>query len=181
MDITEIMNNPNFPSILTLISTVIGACIGAVLGVIIPNHLRSKSDDRLFRKNKLELLYDDINNWFNATFSVIVLNFYLVIDKKMDWNGYINLIKNTDFEKEKVFFKSEIIISLYFKELETDFINLTQANQGINKYISNDIRNAYFAGDDILIFKTNFHAKVTETIALAERLKNHIKEIAQKI
>ena len=88
---------------------------------------------------------------------------------------------NSNIEKEKVFFKSEIIINLYFKELETDFTNLTKANQSITKFINNGIKKAYLSGDDILIFKPDFHTRVLETTALAEKLKDHIKEIAQKI
>ena len=179
MTFEELLNNPNFPAIVGLTGAVFGAAISALFGVIIPNYLRSKSEYRALRKNKLEILYDDINNWFTTTFCMVALNFYLVFDKKIDWNGYLDLIINS--EKEKVFFKSEIIINLYFKELETDFTNLTKANQGITKFINNEIKKAYLSGNDILVFKSDFHAWVLETTALAEKLKDHIKEIAQKI
>jgi gas vesicle protein len=175
----ESINNPLIPSIISLIATLVGAVIGAIFGVIIPNYLRTKSEYKSFRRGKLELLYDDINNWFINSYSNIVLNFYFVFDKKIDWNGYLDMINNSN--KEKVFFKSEIIISLYFKELESDFINLTKANQTITKYINNDIKKAYLAGNDILIFKSDFHEKSIETAALAEKLKNHIKDIAKRI
>jgi hypothetical protein len=181
MDFKELMNNPNFPAILTLTGTVFGAGISAVFGVIIPNYLRSKSEYRLFRRNKLELLYDDINNWFNTSFNVFVLNFYLVLDNKTDWNSYLDYINKSNLEKEKVFFKSEIIINLYFKELEIDFINLTKANQAIIKFINTEIKKNYEMSDDIHIFKPDFHTKVMEIIALAEKLKVHIKDIARRI
>ena len=141
MTFKELLNTPNSPAILGLTGVVFGAAISAVFGVIIPNYLRSKSEYRTLRRNKLESLYDDINNWFTTTFCLVVLNFYFVFDKKINWDGYLDLIINS--EKEKVFFKSEIIINLYFKELETDFINLTKANQGITKFINNEIKEPF--------------------------------------
>ena len=171
------INNPLIPAIIALIGTM----VGAIFGGIIPHFLRVKTEYKSFRKNKLESLYDDLNNWFNTSYCLFVLNFYLVFDKKIDWNGYLDFINKSNIEKEKVFFKSEIIINLYFRELETDFKNLTKANQVIIKYINNDIKKTYLAGGDILAFKQDFHAKAMETTALAEKLKDHIKCIAQRI
>jgi hypothetical protein len=169
-------NSPLIPAIFAIIGTILGAVIGGV----IPHFLREKSAYKTFRRNKLEELYDDINNWINYSF-MIPINFYLVFSKTIDWNGYLDKIIETEPGKSVKIFKSEIIINLYFKELVPDFNKLTKAYQNINGFINHEIKNAYLAGDEILIFKSEFDAKVKGITDLVEKLKEHIKTIAQKI
>jgi hypothetical protein len=171
------LNSPLIPAIFAIIGTILGAVIGGV----IPHFLHEKFAYKSFRKNKLEELYDDINNWINYSFMIPIINFYLVFSKIIDWNGYLDKIIEAEPSKSVKVFKSEIILNLYFKELVPDFNKLTKAYQNINGFINNEIKNAYLAGDEILIFKSEFDAKVKDITGLEEKLKEHIKTIAQKI
>lgn len=170
-------NNPLVPAIFAIIGTVLGAVIGGV----IPHFLREKSAYKLFRKNKLEELYNDISNWINYFFMIPIINFYLVFKKEIDWNGYLDKIIESEPDKNIKFFKFEIILNLYFKELLPDFNKLTEAFQNANKFINNEIKTAYLAGDEILVFKPKFDAKVKDITGLAEKLKENIKTVAQRI
>ena len=79
------------------------------------------------------------------------------------------------------FFKSEIIVNLYFKELINDLNNLIESIHNISRFINNDIKKTYLSGTDILIHKTVFDDKVNKITTLAEALKNKIKVLSQRI
>jgi len=171
-----ISNSSLLPAIFAITGTVLGAVIG-----IIPHYFREKSADKAFRKNKLEELYYDINNWINFSFSIPIINFYLVFKKVIDWNGYLDKLIESEPGKHTKFFKSEIILNLYFKELIPDFNKLTESFQNVNRFINNEIKTVYLAGGEILVFKPEFDAKVKDITGLAENLKEKIKTIAQRI
>jgi len=171
-----ISNSPLLPAIFAITGTVLGAVIG-----IIPHYFREKSADKAFRKNKLEELYYDINNWINFSFFIPIINFYLVFKKEIDWNGYLKIISESEPSKHTKFFKSEIILNLYFKELIPDFNKLTEAFQNTNRFINNEIKTVYLAGGEILVLKPEFDAKVKDITGLAENLKEKIKIVAQRI
>jgi len=171
------INSPLIPAVFALIGTI----LGAVFGGIIPHYLREKSANKSFLKNKLELLYSDINLWLNKGFCAFIVNFNLVFDKVIDWNKYLDIINDSNISKDVDFFKIEIIVHLYFKELKTDFSNLTLAFQDLNRYINNEIKKIYLSGNDISLLKDNYNAKVKNVTLLAEKLKDSIKNIAKKI
>jgi len=167
-------------SLIPTLAGLVGAIIGAVFGGIVPHYLREKSAYKNFRKNKLELLYKDITHWLNDGFSNLVINFHLVFIKEIDWNEYLDKISSetsSDFD----YFQIEITINLYFCKLETDFNNITKAFQELNRFINNEIKEAYLASMDISIFKSDFDAKVKNIDFLAEKLKDHIKRMSKEI
>jgi len=171
------INNPLIPTM----TAIIGTILGAVFGGIIPHYLHEKSIYKAFRKNKLEELYYDINNWINFSFSIPIINFYLVFNKEIDWNEYLDKIIESESVKHTKIFKSEIILNLYFKELIPDFNKLLEAFQNINNFIHNEIKTTYLAGCEILILKPEFDAKVKDITGLVERLKGKIRSVAQRI
>jgi len=174
------MVNPNSP-LVPAVFAIIGTVLGAVIGGVIPYFLHEKAANKAFCKNKLEELYYDINNWINLSFSIQIINFYLVFKKEIDWNEYLEKIIESEPGKHTKFFKTEIILNLYFRELIPDFNKLTEAFQNVYKFINNEIKTAYSAGDEILIFKPEFDTKVKNFTGLAEKLKEKIKAVAQKI
>jgi len=172
----------NFSSqIIPAVFAITGTILGAIIGGIIPHIIHERSTYKLFCKNKLEELYDDINNWINFSFMIPIINFYLVFNKEIDWNGYLDKIIESKADKHVRVFKSEIIINLYFKKLIPDFNVLTGAFQDANKFINNEIKNVYLTGNEILVFKPEFDAKVKNITDLAEKLREHIRIIAQRI
>ena len=169
--------NPLIPAIFALGGTIIGA-LGSG---IIPNIIQNRAAYKSFRRQKLEELYEDLNRWINTAFGIHVLNFNLVLMKEKDWNWYLDQIIDSDIDKEIKFFKSEIIINLYFKELIADFIHVTEAIQDLNSTINKELKETYLAGRDMNIFKPVFDTKVNTMITLAGKFKDHIKNMAVKI
>ena len=167
--------------IITAIFTIIGVIIGGLFSNIIPHFLQVRSDNKIFRKSKLEDLYNDLCNWANTAFYILVLNFNLVFMKEIDWNEYLDITKKSNVSEKFQFFKSEIIVYLYFKELIIDFNNLKESIHDISRFINSDIRKTYNSGVDILIHKTVFDEKVNKITSLAEVLKNKIKDLSQRI
>jgi len=169
-------NNPLIPAFFAIIGTVLGAIIG-----VIPQYIRERSTDKAFRKHKLEELYYDINNWINFSFSIPIINFYLVFKKEINWNEYLDKIIESEPGKNIKIFKSEIILNLYFKELIYDFNKLSKAFQNANEFIHNEIKTVYLSGNEIIILKPEFDAKVKDITGLAENLKEKIKTVAKRI
>jgi len=167
--------------IVPAICTIIGVIIGGLFSNIIPHFLKVRSDYKIFRKSKLEDLYNDLCNWSNTVFYILILNFYLVFRKEIDWNKYLDKTIESKASDKIQFFKSEIIVNLYFKELITDLNNLTESIHDISRFINNDIKKTYLSGADILIHKTVFDEKVNKITSLAEVLKNKIKDLSQRI
>jgi len=167
-------------SILSILITGTLPLIGVVIGILLTHNLSVKSTKKTFLQAKLEELYDDINKWINNYVGVI-LHFNLVFEKAIDWNKYHDyIIENTE-NKEIKFFKSEIIICLYYKELEYDFNNFTLSIQELTRYINNDIKTVYLSGQDINILRNEYNIKAKNIYKLAEILKTKIKDIARKI
>jgi len=167
--------------IVPALCTIIGVIIGGLFSNIIPHFLKVQSDYKIFRKSKLEDLYNDLCNWSNTAFYILILNFYLVFRKEIDWNEYQDKTIESNASDKIQFFKSEIIVNLYFQELITDLNNLTEAIHDISRFINSDIRKTYNSGVDILIHKTVFDEKVNKITSLAEVLKNKIKDLSQQI
>jgi hypothetical protein len=167
--------------IMPAIFTIIGVIIGGLFSNIIPHFLQVRSAYKIFRRSKLEDLYNDLCNWSNTTFYIFILNFYLVFRKEIDWNGYLDRISESNVSDKIQFFKSEIIVNLYFKEFITDLNNLTESMHDISRFINSDIKKTYLSGSDILIHKTVFDDKVNKVTTLAEVLKNKIKDLSQQI
>lgn len=167
-------------SILSLIITGALPLIGVIIGIFLPHRLNIKSTYKTFRQGKLEELYDDITKWINNIIGMII-NFNLVFKKAIDWNKYLDNITENGSNKEINFFKSEIIICLYYKELEEDFNKLTLSIQDLTKFINNDIKTVYLAGHDINILGSEYDKKVKNICALAEILKEKIKDTARNI
>jgi len=169
--------NPLIPAIFAVVGTIIGALIGG----IVPNIMQNRTAYKSFRRSKLEELYDDLNRWINASFSFFIINFSFVLKKEIDWNKYLDLNSKADSNKETKFFKSEIIINLYFKELIQDFINLIESIREIRRIIDNEIKQTYLAGEEILTYLSDYNGKVNNMNALAEKLMSHIKTMAINI
>jgi len=167
--------------IVTAICTIIGVIIGGLFSNIIPHFLKVRSDYKIFRKNKLEDLYNDLCNWSNTAFYMLILNFYLVFRKEIDWNEYLDKTIEAKVSDKIQFFKSEIIVNLYFQELITDLTNLTESIHDISRLINSDIKKTYLSGTDINIHKAVFDEKVNKITTLAEVLKNKIKDLSQRI
>ena len=172
--------NPIYISLFTGGFTLLGIIIGAVFSNIIPHFLSVKAKYKEFRKAKLEELYNDITKWINKSVSNII-NFNLVFKKAIDWNKYLDNITEDGSNREINFFKSEIIICLYYKEFEDDFNKLTLSIQDLTRFINNDIKTVYLAGHDINILGSEYDIKVKNVVKLAEILKQNIKDIARKI
>ena len=163
------------------ICTIIGVIIGGLFSNIIPHFLKVRSDYKKFRKSKLEDLYNDLCNWSNTAICLLVWNFYLVLRKEIDWDEYLNIFNKSNADDKIQFFKSEIIVNLYFQELITDLNNLTESIRDIRRFIYSDIIKTYHSGADILIHKTVFDDKANKVNSLAEVLKNKIKVLSQRI
>jgi len=172
--------NPIYISLFTGGFTLLGIIIGAVFSNIISHFLSVKAKYKEFRKAKLEELYNDITKWINKSVSNII-NFNLVFKKAIDWNKYLDNITEDGSNREINFFKSEIIICLYYKEFEDDFNKLTLSVQDLTRFINNDIKTVYLAGHDINILGSEYDMKVKNVVKLAEILKQNIKDIARKI
>jgi len=172
--------NPIYISLFTGGFTLLGIIIGAVFSNIIPHFLSVKAKYKEFRKAKLEELYNDITKWINKSVSNII-NFNLVFKKAIDRNKYLDNITEDGSNREINFFKSEIIICLYYKEFEDDFNKLTLSIQDLTRFINNDIKTVYLAGHDINILGSEYDIKVKNVVKLAEILKQNIKDIARKI
>ena len=171
------MNNPIVPAVIA----VVGVIVGSFIGGIIPHFLQKKSAYQALRRAKLEELYGNITLWINHCFSINIMSFTLVFKKQIDWNKYLDNINESSIADKNVFFKSEIIISLYFKELEADFIKLSKSFQDVTRLINIEIKKVYLADGDINIYKTNYDVLVKEIIILSDNLKNKIKRLAEKI
>jgi hypothetical protein len=167
---------PFIPAIIGLF----GVIIGSVFGGIIPHYLREKAEYKKFRKNKLEELYVDIEKWINTLFNNTLL-FNLVFRKDIDWNTYLDEIKNSDPNKEVKYPKSKIIINMYFNELSVDFNKLAESFQEMSRLINQEIKKTYSTGSDILIHKPEFDIKVKNIIDLSENLKSKIIALSQRI
>jgi hypothetical protein len=159
----------------------ITAIIGMIIGAFLPHKLQEKSAYKTFKRTKIEELYSDINNWYNHIYSAYILPFYLVLKNEMDWNAYLDNINSSKMNNENIFFQSEIIITLYFKEIEDDFSKLTKEIQSLSSFINLDIKKAYKAGKDIFLFKSEFNEKVVKLNELAENFKVKLKHLARTI
>ena len=157
--------NPIYISLFTGGFTLLGIIIGAVFSNIIPHFLSVKAKYKEFRKAKLEELYNDITKWINKSVSNII-NFNLVFKKAIDWNKYLDNITEDGSNREINFFKSEIIICLYYKEFEDDFNKLTLSVQDLTRFINNDIKTVYLAGHDINILGSEYDMKVKNVVKL---------------
>jgi hypothetical protein len=166
---------------LIAIVAFLGTILGAVVGGIIPHHLQEKSNFKLYRRQKLEELYVDISHWMNTSFWTCIINFYLVFDKTVDWNQYLDKIINLEDDKGFDFFKSEITINFYFKNLLPNFNNLVKALRDINRFINNEIKSCYLAGKDIIIYKSSYDNKVKNIVGLMDKLKSSIQEMTIKL
>jgi uncharacterized protein Yka (UPF0111/DUF47 family) len=165
-------------------SLIVGgvAIVSAFIGGILPNRLQRKRDIATQKRQKLEELYTNIERWYITVFNMFCTEFRLVINKNIDWNGYLDRI--CAMEKEGDHVKSEIILFLYFPELEKEFVTLKNTVQEVNRFIDNDMKELYLSGISLLTKEKEYTKKVLEAnkafSELKSKMNNSAKEIKRK-
>jgi hypothetical protein len=171
------LNSPLVPAIFT----IIGVIIGGLFSNIIPHFLQIRAEYKKFRKSKLEDLYNDLCNWLNTSSFLLIFNFKMVLKKEIDWNKYLDLINESDASEKIQFYKSEMIVNLYYKEFITDLNNLILLLRSLYHFINHDIKKTYLSGIDIRIHQAAYDEKVSVITTSIEQFKDKIKKLAQRI
>jgi len=163
---------------LVLQSIVVGliAIISALVGGVLPQWIQNFENEKKLKREKLETLYIDIENWFNNAFNIFYLQFDLIFKGVIDWDGYSDIcIKQKPLGTHK---KSEMTICLYFNELDEEYKQLLKSVTDINKFINGEIRQAYIRGEDVNSFKALHQEKVDFSINNMKSLQDHIRNLA---
>lgn len=169
------MNNEAIQSIIVGVTAV----SSAVIGGIIPNWIQNRNKINEIKREKLEELYIEIENWYNSAFSTFSLYFSLVFRGEIDWNGYLDLVIEEDKKGDHK--KSTIILYLYFEELEKDFNRVKEAVIDVNSFIDRDIKQVYLSGEDIKPLRGKHYEKVVYANQSLDILKRHMQKIAKKL
>jgi hypothetical protein len=169
-------------NLITAIAGLIGALIGSVsalLGGVITHHLQEKSNTKLDRRKKIEEIYIYINQWINSAWGVF-MDFSLVFNKASTWDEYLDKIIALDNKKELSFYKIEITINLYFKELIPDYTNLVKAVQDLFRYINSEIKSSYLSGSNISVHRSVYNSKLETINKIIEILNCKIQKMAKE-
>lgn len=162
-------------------SIIVGAVaiLSAFIGGIIPNWIQNKNRINEIKREKLEELFIETENWYNSAYSVFYLQFSLVFNGHIDWNTYLDMIVEEDKKGDHK--KSTIILYLYFKELEQDFNRVREAVIDVNTFINTDIKKLYLVGQDINSLREKYNKKVAYANKSAEILKEHMQKVAKRL
>lgn len=162
-------------------SIIVGsvAIISALIGGIVPHSIHKKMESTTSKRLKLEELYINIENWYNMAFSILCIDFLLVLNGHIDWNAYLDRINSKKVQCEHV--KTEIILYLYFKNLERYFIDLQESVVEINRYIDEEMKTAYLAKKNFDILRGEYMKKIDKANQSFDKLKKMMQDIAKNL
>lgn len=166
---------------LVIQSIVVGlvAIISALVGGILPQWIQRSENEKKLKRDKLETLYVDIENWFNNAFNIFFIQFNLVFKGAIGWDGYLDICnEQKPLGTHK---KSEMTIYIYFNDLEKDYKQLVDSVQDITSFIHVEIQQAYIRGENIESFKSLYLEKVDVTLNSFNGIKNHIRDLAKSL
>ncbi len=162
-------------------SIIVGlvAILSAFIGGVMPQWIQRRSDERKLRREKLESLYIEIEDWFNNAFNLLYIQFDLVYKGVIDWNGYLDLINNQTYQGK--YQKAKMTIYLYFNELEDEYNKLVQSVQDINELINGEIKQSYTQGANIDSFRPLHQEKIDLSLKLMDALGKHVRTLAKSL
>ncbi|WP_332446133.1 hypothetical protein [Sphaerochaeta sp.] len=162
-------------------SVIVGlvAILSALIGGVMPQRIQRRSEERKLRREKLESLFIEIDDWFNNAFNLFCIQFDLVFEGAIDWNGYLDIINNQTYQGK--FQKAKMTIYLYFNELENEYNKLVQSVQDINALINGEIKQSYAQGANINSFRPRHQEKIKLSLELMDAIRNHIRTLARSL
>jgi hypothetical protein len=166
---------------LVIQSIVVGlvAIVSALVGGILPQWIQSLANEKKLKREKLESLYIDIEDWFNNAFNLLYLQFNLVYEGAIGWDEYIEIL--TKQESKGTFKKSEMTIYLYFNEMEDEYKQLRESIRDVSLLIEGEIKQSYIRGEDIRTFKGLHQKKIDSAIKNMDEVKNHLRKLAKSL